>query len=136
MLKLQPILWLQRDALQSLLLSCICARSNLDLNIDYYFPSVLMRILIISPSCSFLLLYVLRFRVDMLSKRILQLQDFDKGVMEKKKLERQKAELIAAFKKQLKLIDVLKRQKIHLEAARMLTFTEEEFMRTIDVDSR
>ncbi|GAQ91967.1 hypothetical protein KFL_008930030 [Klebsormidium nitens] len=63
-------------------------------------------------------------------------KDFDKAVMEKKKLERQKAELIAAFKKQLKLIDVLKRQKIHLEAARMLTFTEEEFMRTIDVDSR
>ena len=33
---------------------------------------------------------------------------------------------------QLKLIDVLKRQKIHLEAAKMLQFTEDEFMKTLD----
>ncbi|XP_008403610.1 testis-expressed sequence 9 protein-like [Poecilia reticulata] len=47
-------------------------------------------------------------------------------------LKKQKAELIAGFKKQLKLIDILKRQKMHFEAAKLLSFAEEEFMKALD----
>lgn len=74
-------------------------------------------------------------------------------------LKKQKAELIVGFKKQLKLIDILKRQKVsvsiialmhtllivfhhtyrgslclqmHFEAAKLLSFTEDEFMKALD----
>jgi hypothetical protein len=49
-----------------------------------------------------------------------------------KVLTAQKKELMAAFKKQLKLIDILKRQKLHIEAARVLQFSEDEFVKTMD----
>ena len=49
-----------------------------------------------------------------------------------RKLERQRSELINAFKKQGQLIEILKQQKLHLEAARLLQFTEEEFSKLIE----
>ena len=60
---------------------------------------------------------------------------------ENKRLQKQKAELLTGFKKQCQLIEILKRQKVggkeywvrqmHVEAAKILQFTEEEFMRTL-----
>ncbi|KAG9407914.1 Golgin sub A member 2 [Aphanomyces cochlioides] len=58
--------------------------------------------------------------------------EFDRVVRENTVLDKQKAELVMLFKKQSKLIDILKRQKIHLEAAKNIAFTEDEFSKTLD----
>lgn len=52
-----------------------------------------------------------------------------------KLLDRQKQDLITAFKKQTKLIDILKRQKLHVEAARLVCFSEDEFQSLLDLGS-
>ena len=44
----------------------------------------------------------------------------------------QKKELLDAFKAQLKLIDILKRQRTHIEAAKVLGFAEEEFVKALE----
>ena len=59
-------------------------------------------------------------------------ESFNNITNENKVLQKQKSELINAYKKQMKLIDVLRKQKLHLEASRMLNFTQEEFMKVLD----
>jgi hypothetical protein len=49
-----------------------------------------------------------------------------------KQLAKQRTEFLACLRKQNKLIDVLKRQKIHLEAAKLLQLTEAEFTESLD----
>lgn len=56
----------------------------------------------------------------------------EKLIQENKKLEKQKNEIYAAFKKSLKLCSILKREKVHLENARLLAFTEDEFKNLLE----
>jgi hypothetical protein len=67
--------------------------------------------------------------VSIVSTTAQQMKDKEneKLILENKKLEKQKNDLYAAFKKSLKLCSILKKQKVHLENARLLAFTEEEF---------
>lgn len=69
----------------------------------------------------------------------------DKGITEKlrqenlkldqenKKLHQEKKDILNALKYQFKLIDVLKKQISHLEAARKLGFVEEEFTKALEI---
>jgi predicted nucleic acid-binding Zn-ribbon protein len=59
-------------------------------------------------------------------------QEKERLVSDNRRLSKHRADILNAFKKQMKLIDVLKRQKLHLEAAKMLSFTEEEFSKTLE----
>ncbi|XP_064470973.1 testis-expressed protein 9-like [Ornithodoros turicata] len=49
-------------------------------------------------------------------------------------LEKQKLDLLTLIKKQMKLIDILKKQKIHLESTRIIQFTEEELTKLFAIE--
>lgn len=53
-----------------------------------------------------------------------------------KDLEKQKIELLQAFKRQLKLIDVLRRQRFHLEAGQIFQYTQQDFMRALELGDK
>ncbi|KAM4743704.1 testis-expressed protein 9-like [Anableps anableps] len=55
---------------------------------------------------------------------------------ENKILKKQKSDLVVGFKKQTRLIDILKRQMMHLEAAKLLFFTEEEFIKAMELETQ
>lgn len=75
-------------------------------------------------------------KIEEVSKNEQIRRDLDKMADENKRLERQRNELLQAFKKQMKLIDVLKRQKMHIESAKLLAFTEDEFVRTLELGDK
>ncbi|XP_022692038.1 testis-expressed protein 9-like isoform X4 [Varroa jacobsoni] len=47
-------------------------------------------------------------------------------------LEKQKVELLVLIKKQMRLIDVLKKQKVHLESSNLIHFQEDELIKYIN----
>jgi len=50
---------------------------------------------------------------------------------ENKQLRLEKKQLVTAFKKQMKLVDILKRQKLHMEAMQLLSYSEEAFLKLV-----
>jgi len=59
-------------------------------------------------------------------------KDVNKLLSQNKLLEKQKNELHNGFKKAIKLIDILKKQKMHLESATLLGFSEQEFLKVME----
>ena len=57
---------------------------------------------------------------------------FDEASKETQKQKRLNSEYKSVIQKQSKLIEILRNKCTHLEAARVLEFTEEEFLRALD----
>ena len=59
-------------------------------------------------------------------------QEIEKLRIDNKRLERLRSDCMTVMKKQQKMIGILKRQILHIEAAKVLSFTEEEFVKALD----
>ncbi|XP_075749838.1 testis-expressed protein 9 isoform X3 [Rhipicephalus microplus] len=71
------------------------------------------------------------------NQRMVQKEKAMAELLEKnQQLEKQKADLLALIKKQMKLIDILKKQKIHLESTRIIQFTEDELIHVFGIDKK
>jgi chromosome segregation ATPase len=60
--------------------------------------------------------------------------DVSKLESDNRRLLQQKNDLLLAMKKQYKLITILKKQLAHLEAARMIQFAEQDFIKAMQTD--
>jgi len=60
----------------------------------------------------------------------------DRVRLNQKRMERQKAELIRAFRKLSAYIQLIRKQNVHIQTARSLNFTQEEFLQAVDKTDR
>jgi len=65
---------------------------------------------------------------DNTSSRIQKITGLQK---ENKQLRSEKKQLLTLFKKQMKLVDILKRQKLHMEAMKLLSYSEDAFLKLV-----
>jgi len=74
---------------------------------------------------------LLAFRSDNRDSTTSRIQKISGLQKENKQLRSEKKQLVTAFKKQMKLIDILKRQKMHMEAMKVLSYSEEAFLKLV-----
>jgi len=74
---------------------------------------------------------VLALRSDNRCSTTSRIQKISGLQKENKQLRLEKKQLVTAFKKQMKLVDILKRQKLHMEAMKLLSYSEEAFLKLV-----
>ena len=67
-------------------------------------------------------------------KRDLREKKYDFIFEENRLVNLQRDELLSVFRKQMDVIDIMEKEKIHLESANLLKFTEEEFVKALNID--
>jgi len=74
---------------------------------------------------------LLAFRSDNRDNTTNRIQKITGLQKENKQLRSEKKKLVTAFKKQMKLVDILKRQKLHMEAMKLLSYSEDAFLKLV-----